>query len=89
MFEKCNEKSVNMEFTLSLQTRKLIQYSTGMSPTEQKRIPLTKCSQFASEQQRKQYSCKDSRVINPRGSVYLHLKRILPLKTVKKYLGKI
>ena len=89
MFEKCNEKIVDMEFTLSLQTRKLIQYSTGMSPTEQKKTPVTKCSQFASEHQRKLYSCKDSRIINPRGSVYLHLKRILPLRTVKKYLGKI
>lgn len=78
-----------MEFTLSSETRKLIEYSTGMTPTEQKNVPITGYSQYASEHQRKLYSCKESRLIPPRGSVYLHLKRILSLQTVKRFLKKI
>lgn len=78
-----------MKFTLSSETRKLIEYSTGMSPTEQKNVSITEYAQYASEHQRRLYSCKESRMITPRGSAYLHLKRTLSLQAIKRFLKEI
>lgn len=78
-----------MVFTLSKETRGFIKDSTGMSPIEQKSIPLKEYGKMTSESQKKLYSCKNSRVIPPRGSVYLQMGRILSLSKVKRFLSRI
>ena len=78
-----------MSFSLSSETRNLIHESTGLSPIEQVSVPVNGYSEHVSELQKKLYSCEKSRVVSPRGSVYLYLGRILSYKKVKRFLAKI
>lgn len=78
-----------MLFSLSAETRNLIQESTGLSPKEQVNVPVNGYSGHVSSRQKRMYSCGKSRVVSPRGSVYLYLGRILPYAKVRKFLAKI
>ncbi|MBQ4161544.1 MAG: hypothetical protein IJD84_01430 [Parabacteroides sp.] len=78
-----------MAFTLSGEMRDKIQNTTGLSHFDQQNIPVVELSDCEMEKHRKLYACKKSRVIPPRGSVYLQMGRILSLTKVKKFLSKI
>lgn len=78
-----------MEFSLSNDTRVLIQRSTGLDMMQQRSVPLSEIHEKDSSEGRKCYRIKKPRDLKPRGSVYLQMGRVLSLKTVKSYLEKI
>lgn len=77
----------NMKFSLSNDSRTLIQQSTGLDYAHQ-------CSTAISNVDSKghgnsAYKIKDSRDVAPRGSIYLQMGRIMSLHKVKSYLKRI
>lgn len=78
-----------MKFSLSNDTRALIQRSTGLNRAQQQSVPLSEIHENDSSEGRNCYRIKKPRDLKPRGSVYLQMGRVLSLKTVKSYLKRI
>lgn len=76
-----------MKFSLSDDSRLLIQQSTGMDCAH---LCLTAISDIKTDlQANKDYKIKEPRDVAPRGSIYLQMNRILSLRKVKSYLKRI
>lgn len=78
-----------MKFSLSNDTRALIQRSTGLNRAQQQSVPLSEIHGNGSPEGRSCYRIKEPRDLKPRGSVYLQMGRVLSLQTVKSYLKRI
>lgn len=74
-------------FTLSADTRALIQESTGLSSQDQSRKSVDVCKQW-DKSRRKKYACPTQRTIKARGSVYVQAGRLIRMKDVRHYLAK-
>ena len=76
-----------MKFSLSNDSRTLIQKSTGLDYAHQR---CTAISNVDSKRHgNSAYKIKDSRDVAPRGSIYLQMGRIMSLHKVKSYLKRI
>ena len=77
-----------MAFNLDNRTTKIIEEVTGFGVAQQRMLPLAEYSMTIDIDidEKREYRCKKTRTINPRGSVYLLIGRILSLKKVKGYL---
>jgi len=75
-----------MAFNLNNRTTKIIEEVTGFGEAQQRILPLAEYSMTIDIDEKREYRCKKTRTINPRGSIYLLIGRILSLKKVKGYL---
>lgn len=75
-----------MKFTLSKDSRLLIQQSTGLNYTDQ---CVTAISDTRKGLKTNEYKIRNARDVAPRGSIYLQMGRIMSLRKVKSYLKKI
>lgn len=76
-----------MNFSLSNDSRALIQQSTGLDNVQQ--CSTTIFGTKTSTQGNRDYKIKNARDVAPRGSIYLQMGRIIPLLKIKSYLKKI
>ena len=84
---KSNQYKRSMKFSLSNDSRTLIQQSTGLDYAHQR---CTAISNVDSKRHgNSAYKIKDSRDVAPRGSIYLQMGRIMSLHKVKSYLKRI
>lgn len=75
-----------MAFNLDNRTTNIIEKVTGFGEVQQRMLPLAEYSRTIDIDEKREYRCNKTRTINPRGSVYLLVGRILSLKKVKGYL---
>lgn len=75
-----------MAFNLDNRTTNIIEKVTGLGEVQQRMLPLAEYSMTIDIEGKREYRCKKTRTISPRGSVYLLIGRILSLKKVKRYL---
>lgn len=76
-----------MKFSLSNDSRQLIQQSTGLDCVSQCSTSIY--SPKADVRTNKDYRIRESRDVAPRGSIYLQMNRVLSLRKVKSYLKRI
>ncbi len=76
-----------MKFTLSRETSKLIQQSTNLDYNHQCSTSI--CDVRTKPHQNNDYIVKEPRDVAPRGSIYLQMGRIMPLRKIKSYLKGI
>lgn len=74
-----------MNFSLSHESRMLIQQSTQL---DSKRQCSTSIRGIETNKNR-DYIVKTPRDVSPRGSIYLQMGRIIPLRKIKSYLKGI
>ncbi len=78
-----------MMFKLSEKSTMLIQQSTLLDSKSQMLHPIAESLCGTDVNRTRKYACHHSRVIAPRGSVYLQINRLLSLKEVKDFISKI
>lgn len=76
-----------MKFSLSAESRRLIQETTKLNFVQQCTISISKGKE--KEYTNSEYKIKEPRDVAPRGSIYLQMGRIMSLRKVKSYLKKI
>ncbi len=74
-----------MNFSLSHESRVLIQQSTQLDSERQCSTSI----RGRKTNKNSDYIVKDPRDVRPRGSIYLQMGRILPLRKIKSYLKGI
>lgn len=70
-----------MYFSLSKESRVLLQQSTGLDSLQLTKTPISKISVRSNN-----YRSRSKREIQPRGSILLRMGRLLSLNKVKSYL---
>ena len=76
-----------MYFSLSNESRVLLQQSTGLNSAQLSSTPISKLNPNPNIS--RDYRVKNKREIQPRGSILLRMGRLLPLSKVKSYLKRI
>ncbi|MBQ8721613.1 MAG: hypothetical protein IJY67_05650 [Paludibacteraceae bacterium] len=76
-----------MKFSLSAESRKLIQKTTNLDFLQQRTVSISKGKEKVYTNS--EYKIKELRDVAPRGSIYLQMGRIMSLRKVKSYLKKI
>lgn len=76
-----------MNFTLSNDSRTLIERSTGLTCAQQCSTSFSNVRSVSHV--KSDYKMKEQRDVAPRGSIYLQMGRILSLKKVKSFLKGI
>lgn len=76
-----------MNFSLSDNTRRLIQQSTGLDYKNQCATAISGIKTAVKKNY--DYMISEPRDVAPRGSIYLQMGRIMPLRKIKSYLKRI
>ena len=76
-----------MNFSLSPESRILIQQSSNLDCRHQCSTALY--GSESKENTKRDYIVKEPRDVAPRGSIYLQMGRIFPLRKIKSYLKNI
>ncbi len=76
-----------MKFVLSKETSDLIQQSSRLDYKHQRSTSI--CEVKTKVHQNSDYIVKEPRDVAPRGSIYLQMGRIMPLRRIKSYLKGI
>ena len=76
-----------MKFILSVDTRRLIQQSTGLDYMNQCSTTISRINTVV--EKKHDYVINAPRDVVPRGSLYFQMGRIMRLRTVKSYLKGI
>ena len=76
-----------MKFKLDEDMLRLIETSTGMTQAQLTNVSLSEVEQSSKERDDSFYCIHNRREIPPRGSVFLIMDRILPVKKVLRWLS--
>ena len=76
-----------MKFSLSEETRMLIQQSTDLDPVRQRSASFPEMR--TSRKRNRDYQVISARELAPRGSVYLQMGRVISFAKIKDYLKSI